>query len=140
MIASDSGCRRLVRSLGVAAALALATPPARANDPVAAQALFDEAKKLIAAGSYAPACLKLEESQRLDPGIGTLFHLADCHQRIGKTASAWAEFLEVAAQAKTSQQTEREKVARERASALESKLPRVVVNVGHAAPGLEIKR
>src|SRR2546430_16366957 len=87
-----------------------ATSPARAGDPAAAQALFTEAKQLMAQGKYAEACPKFDESQRLDPGMGTLFHVGDCDEHLGKTASAWAAFLEVAAQAKAAGQPARERV------------------------------
>ena len=77
---------------------------------------------------------------RLDPGIGTQFNLADCNEHIGKLASAWAGFLEVAAASKTANQADREKVARKRAAALEPRLPKLAVDVTGAPTGLEVKR
>jgi hypothetical protein len=113
---------------------------ARADDAAAAQALFNDAKRLVANGDYRAACPKFAESQRLDAGIGTLFNLAECNQHVGKLASAWAEYLEVAAESKTSHQPAREKVARERAAAIESKIQRMTLIVTRTPPGLEIKR
>src|SRR5512145_2755140 len=66
------------------------------SDRVTARSLFDEARALVAAGKVADACPKFEESQRLDPGPGTLFNLADCYERSGRTATAWLTFLDVA--------------------------------------------
>lgn len=114
-----------------------ADPP---RDPAAAQALFSEARALMEQGRYAQACPKLEESSRLDAGIEAELSLADCNEHLGKTASAWAGFLAVAAQAKASNLPEREKVARKRALALEKQLPKVVIEVSSAPPGLEVKR
>jgi len=110
------------------------------DDAAAGRALFAEARKLAAAGKYADACPKFEESLRLNRGIGTQFNLADCLERIGRTASAWGHFLEVAAAARASGQTERETVARERAAALEPKLPRLEIQVDDQIEGLEVKR
>ena len=122
----------------------LAPQPAFAADPAGAQALFTEGKRMMTAGQYADACPKLEESQRLDPGIGTLFQLATCHQHVGKTATAWAEFLDVAAQAKSAGQKDREKAARDKASALESQVSKIVIATrlrnADSVAGLEIKR
>ncbi len=135
------------RSATVAFVAALALfAPARAvaqnRDPAAAQALFDEARKLSSAGKYAEACEKLAESNRLDPGMGTQFHLADCQEKSGKIASAWANFLEVASLARASGQSDREQAALARAAKLESKLPRVQVDVPEASRvnGLEVRR
>src|SRR5262245_23511913 len=69
-------------------------------DKAAAEALFNHAKQLVKEGKLSEACPKFEESLRLDPGIGTLLYLADCQEKAGKTASAWARFLEAAAAAK----------------------------------------
>ena len=87
------------------------------------------ARALMKAKNYAEACPKLAESQRLDPGIGTQFHLADCYENQGKLASAWATFLEVASLAAASNQPDREKAAKARAARLEPRLPRLTIVV-----------
>src|SRR5258706_1569998 len=66
------------------------------TDPVVARALFDEGRRLAGEGKYSQACPKLEESQKLDPGLGTLFGLADCLEHVGRTASAWSRFRDAA--------------------------------------------
>ncbi len=122
---------------------AFADPPSAARgggDPAAAEVLFYDARQLMEKGKYNEACPKLEESMRLDTGVGTQFNLADCNEHIGKLASAWAGFLEVAAQSKSTNQPEREKLARKRAAALEPRLPKLVVDVPAPTPGLEVKR
>ena len=100
-----------------------------ASDPAGAQALFDEAKKQMAQGNFMQACMQLEESQKLDAGLGTQFQLANCWQHLGKTASAWALFREVESQARAVGQGSREKVARDRATALEPALSKVVIRL-----------
>jgi tetratricopeptide (TPR) repeat protein len=111
-------------------------------DKAAAQSLFDEGRKLMTEGNFAQACPKLAESQKLDPGVGTLFHLADCYERLGQTASAWAGFLEAASTAKSLGQGDREKVAKDRAAGLASRLSKLTISspLSEALPGLEIKR
>ncbi|GAC1569007.1 MAG: hypothetical protein NVS3B20_22260 [Polyangiales bacterium] len=107
----------------------------------AAEALFKEGMSLASKGRYAEACPKLEESQRLDASLGTEYYLADCHEHVGRTASAWAGFLEVAAKAKALGQTSKETKARRRASALEPRLSKLTVKVATpGAPGLEVSR
>lgn len=135
---------------GVALVLALlpsvlagpaAAEPSR-EDRAAALALFDDGRKLAGAKKYAEACPKFEASLRLDPGLGTLLNLSDCYEQIGRTASAWSGFRDAASQARATNQTDREKVARERAAALESKLSRVriVVPAELAGAALTITR
>jgi tetratricopeptide (TPR) repeat protein len=147
--ASDT--QRLFAKASVAlfcAALSMSTSEraARADaslsDKAAAQTLFDEGRKLIALDRFAEACPKLAESQKLDPGVGTQFHLADCYERLGQTASAWAVFLDAAGAAKTMGQSDRERVARDRAAALAPRLSKltIVSPESGALPGLEIKR
>src|SRR5258705_13207662 len=97
------------------AALGLSSAAARAQsgDSAVAQALFDQAKQLLADGRTAEACPKLEESQRLEPRSGTLINLARCYEQLGRLASAWSKYIEAATSAKASGNTEREAVARQ---------------------------
>ena len=124
----------------LAPGLAFADPPRTGTEVAAAEGLFYEARTLMQAGKYPDACPKLEEAMRLDPGIGTEFNLADCNEHLGKLATAWTAFNDVAGQAKLSNQTEREKLARKRAAALEPRLPRLAVDVSAGVQGLEVKR
>lgn len=120
----------------------LATPAfaqGRKDEP-AAQSLFNEARSLMKKGKYTEACPKLEESLRMDYGIGTEFNLADCNEHVGKTATAWSQFLSVAAAAKSKGQSDREQIARKRAAALEPQLARLVVEVQNKTEGLEVTR
>jgi hypothetical protein len=128
--------------LAAAVACLLARPALAQNDvdEAAARVLFAEARKLVAAGDYAAACPKFEESFRLDPGIGTSFNLADCWEHTGRTASAWGRFLSVAATARVAGQAEREQVARERAATLEPQLSYLVVTVVSPQDGLAVQR
>lgn len=120
----------------------LAAQPSTGRDGAAAQALFEEGKQLVGQGKPEQACPKFEESQRLDPGVGTLFKLADCYERTGRFASAYAKFMDVAATTKQLGQPEREAVARERAEQLKPRLNRltIVTDRGALPPGLTIER
>src|SRR4051812_46047956 len=57
-----------------------------------ADALFDDAKKLMASGEYAKACDDFEASNQVLPQLGTQLNLADCYEKVGRTATAWAEW------------------------------------------------
>jgi hypothetical protein len=109
-------------------------------DEAAARVLFAEGRKLAARSDYAAACPKFEESFRLDSGIGTSFNLADCWEHVGRTASAWGRFLSVAAAAKVLGQLERERVARDRAAAIEPMLSHLIVTVSAPEERLTVKR
>ena len=98
-----------------------------AGNKAAAEALFEEGRTLMQNEKYQAACGKLEASQNLDAGLGTLMLLSDCYEKTGKTASAWATFREAAAVARSQGDQEREQVARARAAALEPNLARLVV-------------
>ena len=124
-------------AFGLSTVPALAQPSA--SDRAAAEALFDQALELIQKNDYSTACPKLQESQRLDPGVGTLLYLADCYQQTGRTASAWATFKEAAYAAHNSGQTDREQIANEHAETLKPKLSYLVVRVDGASEGQQVE-
>src|SRR5450432_3316906 len=68
-----------------------------ADNKVQAEALFEEGRQLMDQKKYEEACKKLEGSQKLDPGAGTLLNLAACYEQNGQTASAWVTYKDAAA-------------------------------------------
>jgi hypothetical protein len=112
-----------------------------ATDKAAAEALFQEARTLLDQGKYAEACKQLEASNRLDAGLGTLLYLADCYEKAGRTASAWATFREAASLARGRGDESRATVANDRADALEPKLSKLWLTVADDnPPGLVVER
>jgi hypothetical protein len=106
-----------------------------------AEQLFQDSVKAIDAGRYADACPMLEESQKLDPAIGTQFNLADCYEHTGRLVTAWTLFLEVMTTARRTGKATREKEARDRAAALEPRLGHLLIKIeGSPAPDLSIVR
>jgi hypothetical protein len=109
---------------------------------VAATALFDEARKLMAAHKYSEACPKFSESERLAPSGGTLINLAQCYEHTGQTASAWLAWKDAAARASAAGKDDAEKSAVHRAALLEPALAKLTIVVDSASnvAGLEVKR
>lgn len=110
--------------LTLSCALSLA-PRARAEitaiERATAEALFQEGVQLMDQGEYARACEKFAGTLEVERGLGTMLHLADCYDKLGRTASSWALFEEVASLAKLSGDN-RESIAAARAGELESRL------------------
>jgi hypothetical protein len=96
------------------------------NAPVA-EALYREGQQFLRDGKTHEACTKFEASQRLDPAPGTLINLALCHEKEGKSASAWTEYSEAEALAHRLGQAEREQFAHDHAATLERDLKRIVL-------------
>jgi hypothetical protein len=117
-------------------------PPAHAqqNNKIAAEALFAEGRKLMAAGKPNEACPKFADSQKLDPSVSTLLNLANCYEKSGRTATAWATYKEAASAASVAKRTDLLGTAQKRAAALEPNLSKLQVTASSAPDGLEVKR
>lgn len=110
------------------------------SEKAAAEALFQEAVDLMGQNKLADACAKYQASHDLDPAIGTLLRLADCYDRVGRSASAWALFVEAETVATRAQQTDRAEMAGTRAAELKARLSTMRLEIDNpgAVPGLKI--
>jgi hypothetical protein len=132
---------RLCALCAVATAALAPGRAASADDSAGAAALFAEAGKLVDQNLPMSACPKYEESLRLYDSVNTRYFLADCYERIGRMASAWALFLEVAARVHSRGDAAKEAKARERAAAVKPRVSHLTVVVqGAGTHAIEVKR
>jgi len=105
-------------------------------DPAAvAEQQFARGRALMKEHKYAEACAAFEQSQRLDPQLGTLFNVADCEVEIGKLASAWKIYRELA---KSDPNADRRAISSDLAKKLEKRLPKLLVTVPARPAGLVV--
>ena len=124
----------VLRCAVLGCALALLQPSslsaqASADDKAAAEALFDQGLTHMREGKVEQACGELERSQSLERGIGTMLYLAECYEKLGRNASAWALFREAASVAAAQGETERARVGAQRADRLAPTLSRLALQV-----------
>jgi hypothetical protein len=100
-----------------------------AAEAALAQESFNLARQLFAAGQIHEACDKFAASQKLDPREGTLLNLAICHEKEGKTASAWLEYSDALAIARNEGRADRQRFAKEHIDRLAPQLSHLRVNV-----------
>lgn len=137
MLRSRARSVAFVLALGVMAAAADAHAQTNEGGSAAAESLFQEARKLMDAKRFSEACPKLAASQKIAPAVGTLLNLADCYERAGQLASAWARFHEAIALAQRLGRADREKTAKERADKLEPRL--IKLTIVSQESGVEVK-
>lgn len=121
-------------------ALALPAYAQGGGNKAAAEALFVEGRNLMAAGRFDEACPKFEASQEMDPGLGTMLNLAECYEKTGKTASAWAQYREAIPVARNAGSKEREDLATERAKALQDRLSTLTIRAKSEGAALDVRR
>ena len=122
LLASASALAIVVASIDVHAA-----PEPNETSNTAAESLFQEGRKLVEAKKYSEACPKFLASHKLAPANGTLMNLADCYEKNGQLASAWARFHEAISLAQKLNRADREKTARDRADKLEPRLIKLTI-------------
>jgi hypothetical protein len=114
--------------------------PAAAQEAESAEALFDRGVADMEAGRYEKACPAIKESQRLDPRPGTLFTLAECEAKRGRSATAlghYRDYLALYPKLLPEQQEKhkkREGIARAQQAALELEVPALTLSLSPSAP------
>ena len=132
-------------SLRIGAVLALVTtllavqPRAGAepstSERAIAEQLFARARAQLDANEVSAACETFAESQRLDPGTGTVLNLAACHQQEGKLASAWVEFRDAVAALHRENRPDRLRFALDHLAELQPKLAFLTLMVPESPRG-----
>ena len=117
-----------------------ADTPGSDGDKIAAQALFEEGRRLLVAGQYAEACPKFAESQRIDPSPSTLLNLANCWEKVGRAATAWVTYREAQSAASAAGRKDYVDTAERHARALASTLAQLTVTVTQPVDGMEVRR
>ncbi|HEY5922312.1 MAG TPA: hypothetical protein VIV11_11605 [Kofleriaceae bacterium] len=113
----------------------LAAATAAADPKAAADVTFQKGRKLMAQKKYAEACDAFAQSHRLDPQFGTMFNLADCEVQLGKLATAWTHYRELA---RTDTNADRRAVSANIAKKLERRVPKLIVGVVAKPPNLNV--
>ncbi|MDQ3338887.1 MAG: tetratricopeptide repeat protein [Myxococcota bacterium] len=102
-----------------------------------ADAAFERGRTLMQAGKYEEACEAFEASLRLEATIGTVYNLGLCHDKIGKLASAYTEFKQVA---ERDANKARAADSAKRVAALEPRLTKFRLVIKEPTAGLVVER
>lgn len=122
---------RAVRSAAAIAVCAVVAV-ARANP---ADDAFKKGRELRKQQKWAEACAAFEDSQRLDPQLGTQFNIAECDAKLGKLASALALYKEIA---KRDANPTRKAAAAELAQKLEPRVPKLQIQLDPKPAGVTV--
>lgn len=127
-------CAVLLSVGSVQSAQAEPNAAARAAEPNAAarataESLFQQGVQLSRSGKHSAACPKFESSLKIERAIGTVLRLADCYDRLGRTASAWGLFEEALSLANTRGDKARAHIARRRSNHAKQRLSMLLIVV-----------
>jgi hypothetical protein len=115
-----------------------------ADDPAAAEALFNTARATLDKGDWDGACPKFDASFKLHASSSTAINLARCHAHFGRVASAWTTYGRALSLIGETPGVARQKALQEIAvkeqAELEPRLPRLRVVIANAPPGLAVTR
>ena len=129
-------CRLAVVAILVLLHAATAAAQPAPGDP---EALFEQARTLMAQGRFAEACAMLEASEAQDPGIGTEFNLARCYELAGRPASARAMYKRVIDETQAAGQKDRETLARDLHAQLQSRVAHLVLHVASPTGAQDVR-
>ena len=139
--------KRMLAAATLVTALARPGLANLSNDAAAASELFRQGLSDMLAGRYETACPRLEESQHLDPQLGTLFTLAECSAKAEKIASAVAYYEDFLAATKKLPKASvlayerRIRIAESQCAALKSDIPWLtLIFPDDAPPGTVVKK
>ncbi|MEO8698776.1 MAG: PEGA domain-containing protein [Kofleriaceae bacterium] len=116
--------------------LACATTALAQSSRAAATIQFDQGRALMKQKKYKQACAAFENSQKLDPQMGTQFNLAECQSHMGMVATAWLAYRELG---QRDNMAGRKMEANRRAKELEKRLPKLLVKLASPPAGLVVK-
>jgi tetratricopeptide (TPR) repeat protein len=128
--------------LVLAALLATSRVLADGEDRALALDLFEQGRAFEKSGNYAEALAKFQAAARIMRTFGVLLNAAECEEKLGRTASAWATWREAESVATEANKLDDQALAAKRKNALEPNLIRLtlVVPPGVDTPNLELRR
>lgn len=137
----------ILAASAVVASCFACTTIAFAQDVTTSAAMFDRGVADMERGHFDTACPAIAESLRLDPRPGTLFTLAECYAKAGKSASAvarYGEYLDQVANMPADQrakQMDRPQISQQQIDFLKPRVPLLTVRLPPGAPaGTVVKR
>jgi hypothetical protein len=110
----------------LASVIVLFATAAGAAPRASAVELFAHGRALAAEGKCAEAIPFFLDTLKLEPSVGALLNLAECHDKLHDDAQAYARFREAEALARE-KGDDRETLAKARADELGKRVPRIVV-------------
>ncbi len=112
--------------------VAVASAQPSTSDAKRADNLFTEGQRLLKEKSYADACAAFEQSQELDPAIGTQLNIGLCYEEWGHITQAYKAFVEAARLANAANDDRGPKAAK-RAADLKAKLATLTLTLNDDA-------
>lgn len=112
--------------------LAISSVSAARAETDAAAALFDNGRDAMKRGDFEVACARFDESNRLEPAVGTELNLALCEEKLGRELSAWRRLQRVIDALPRGD--DRLPIARQHRDDIDVRLPRVRLIAGAALP------
>jgi hypothetical protein len=137
-------CRGVAFAILFASSAAVAQQQPDAKAQAAASELYTQAKREMEAGDYARACPRLEAARKILPDhVRTGVTLAQCYDKAGQPASAWAELKRVRPLAEAQGRADKWIEIDAKVADLEGRVPRLLIEVPAevgALPGFAITR